>query len=119
MVEGEKWDDQESNLLNDLEKERYQSAIGMLLYLMHGSRPDLSFAVIKLSQYSRKPRKLHCNGMKRMMRYRRGTLDRGLMLGDIKGAPGLLGYFDSGHADNANRQSTCGFLFTLNGGIIS
>ena len=42
-------------LLNDKEKSRYQAAIRSLLYLMHGSRPDIAYSVIKLSQYSSKP----------------------------------------------------------------
>ncbi len=38
-----------SRLLDEKEKKRYQAAIGSLLYLMHGTRPDLAYAVITLS----------------------------------------------------------------------
>lgn len=132
MVEGEKWDTEDSELLTPTLHERYRSAIGMLLYLMHGSRPDLSFAVIKLSQFSSKPRMIHWEGVKRVFRYLRGTLDRAVVLGVKYGAePGmsdiaprmmenaLIGYFDAAHADNGNKRSTCGYLFTLYGGMIS
>ena len=64
MTEGEKWDAEDSELLSETLHERYRSAIGMLLYLMHGSRPDLSFVVIKLSQFSSKPRMVHWEGIK-------------------------------------------------------
>src|ERR1041384_6526564 len=40
-------------------RSEYQSIIGSLLYLMIGTRPDISFAVIKLSQYSTNPSKEH------------------------------------------------------------
>lgn len=119
MVEGEKWDDLDSELLPDLQKERYQSAIGMLLYLMYGTRPDISYPVIKLSQYSSKPRKIHWDGVKRIMYYLKGILDKGLILGNIEHAPkGLVAYFDSAHADNIDKWSTYGYLFILNGGLI-
>ena len=111
----------------------------MLLDLMHGSRPDLSYPVIKLSQYSSKPRTIHWDGVKRIMRYIIGTLDRAILLGDLPHASSspstddrnlvgyfdsaytgmLLGYFDSAYADNVDKRSTCGYLFLLNGGLIS
>ena len=116
MVDSEKWDREDSPLLSDPEKERYQSAIGMLLYLMHGTRPDLSYPVIKLSQYSSRPRKLHWDGIKRIFRYLKGTLHHALALGSLPSTsekltpPGLVAYFDSAHADNSNQRSTCGYV---------
>ena len=51
----------------------------------------------------------------------RGTLDRAIHLGPLDSTAGnnLVGYFDSAHADTATKRSTCGYLFTLYGGIIS
>ena len=86
---------------------------------MHGTQPDLSFAVIKLSQYSSKPWRVHWDGIKRIFRYLRGTLDRAIHLGPIDPGNNLIGYFDSAHADTPSKCSTCGYLFTLYGGIIS
>ena len=123
MCDGEKWDAEDTDLLNDFQHERYRSAIGMLLYLMHGSRPDLCYPVIKLSQYSSRPRKVHWDGIKRIFRYLRGTLDRAIHLGQVNATDvngnNLIGYFDSAHADTLSKRSTCGYLFTLYGGIIS
>ena len=71
-------------LLTDKEKLHYQAAIGSLLYLMHGTRPDLTFSVIKLSQYSAKPMHHHWEGVKRIFRYIKGMLDACLVLGNRK-----------------------------------
>ena len=38
---------------------RYQSIIGSLLYLMIGTRPDISYAVTHLSQFSTNPSEDH------------------------------------------------------------
>ena len=42
----------------------YQSIIGSLLYIMLGTRPDISFAVIKMAQFSSNPSPKHsdCRG---------------------------------------------------------
>jgi len=42
-------------------KQKYQQAIGSLLYLMLGTWPDLSFAVITMSQFSSNPSLDHWN----------------------------------------------------------
>jgi hypothetical protein len=38
---------------------QYQSIIGLLLYLMIGTRPDIAFAVTKLAQFSANPSQEH------------------------------------------------------------
>ena len=37
----------------------YASAIGSLMYAMHGTRPDISFAICKLSRYTNNPSTEH------------------------------------------------------------
>ena len=37
----------------------YASAIGSLMYAMHGTRPDISFVVCKLSRYTNNPSTEH------------------------------------------------------------
>ena len=71
-----------STLLDEKEKKCYQAAIGSLLYLMHGTRPDLAYAVITLSQYSSCPEQHHWEGIKCILRYIKGTIDAGIVLGD-------------------------------------
>ena len=113
--------DTNSALLDDNLKKKYQSLVGSLLYLVHGTRPDISFAVIRLSQYSSKPRMVHWVALKRILRYLKGTMNAFLVITSTPNASqmGLTGYFDAAHADNENRRSTCGYLFLLNGSPIS
>ena len=40
-------------------RSRYQSVIGSLLYIMLGTRPDLGYSVIKMSQFSANPSEEH------------------------------------------------------------
>ena len=54
-------------------KRKYQSAVGSLMYVMLGSRPDISYAVGKVSQYSMNPDITHFTAVKRIFRYLAGT----------------------------------------------
>ena len=40
-------------------RQKYQSIIGFLLYIMLGTRPDITYAVTKLTQFSANPSKEH------------------------------------------------------------
>ena len=49
----------DQNLLNATLQRHYQLVIGSLLYIMLGTRPDISYAVIKMSQFSSNPTEEH------------------------------------------------------------
>ena len=51
----------------------YRSAMGSLLYLCSGTRPDLAAAVNSLCRYSQNPAAQHWEGVKRVLRYIKGT----------------------------------------------
>jgi hypothetical protein len=57
----------------------YASVIGMLLYLGH-SRPDIAFATHQCARYTFAPKLSHEEALKRIGRYLKGTLTRGLIL---------------------------------------
>ena len=64
-----------------LEKEMgflYQAAIGELIYAMVTCRPDIGFAVRKLSQYSNRPAPCHFTAVKNVFRYLLATREEGL-----------------------------------------
>jgi len=44
----------------------YQSAIGLLLYLVLVTRADIAYAIIKLSRYSSNPSQEHITAIKRV-----------------------------------------------------
>ncbi|CAH9106796.1 unnamed protein product [Cuscuta europaea] len=58
---------------------QYQQALGLLRYLAF-TRPDISFAVNKLSQYMQRPTQNHWQAVKRILRYLKSTLNFGLVL---------------------------------------
>ena len=101
------------------DKREYLKAIGSLLYLATGTRPDLAYAVGLLSRYVAEPNHHHNAGVKRVLRYLKGTMDTRLTLG---GDPtrGVIGYSDASHADDPRTgRSTTGYVFTLGDGAIT
>ena len=89
---------------------------------MHATRPDIAYAVIRLSQHSADPRNSHWDGLKQILRYLKATKDAVLTLGDyqtVSGGDQLTVYFDAAHADNANKRSTYGYLFLWHGSPVS
>jgi len=58
----------------------YSSVVGMLLYLTGHSRPDCSFAVHQCARYTFEPKFSHMAALKRIGRYLKGTVDKGLIL---------------------------------------
>nr|GEV60073.1 hypothetical protein [Tanacetum cinerariifolium] len=55
----------------------YHGMIGTLFYLT-ASRPDLQFTICMCAQYQARPTKKHLHAVKRIFRYLRGTVNRGL-----------------------------------------
>ena len=99
--------------------EPYRQAIGSLMYLMLGTRPDLAYAVGKLSRFCEDPQQKHWMAVKRVFRYIAGSKELGLKF-DGHASLDLVGYSDADWAgDTKDRKSTSGFVFTLGGGPIS
>jgi hypothetical protein len=100
-------------------RSQYQSVIGSLLYLMIRSRPDICFAVIKMSQHSSNPTEEHLRIARKICCYLVNTSNLGIR---FKGNPGdgFQSWTDSDWAsDPNNRRSTTGFFTTLTGGAVS
>src|SRR5688572_33078851 len=53
----------------------YMSAVGALMYLAIGTRPDIMFSVAKLTQYNNNPGPHHWQAVKHILRYIKGTMD--------------------------------------------
>ena len=97
----------------------YQSIVGGLMWLMLGTRPDLAFAVSKLSQFNSKPTTSHRTQALRVLRYVKGTRELKLIFGLDPDAP-LCGYSDADYAGDVDtRRSTTGYVFKLYGGAVS
>lgn len=97
----------------------YKSGLGQLMYLMVRTRPDIAFAVCKLSTFSTNPTDTHWKALKRIFRYLAGTRTRGIVYGGADDS-GFRGYTDADWAgDHDSARSTAGYVFVLNGGPIS
>ncbi len=57
----------------------YQSAVGSLLYLSTGTRPEVAFAVSYVAKFSSDPTKKHWMAVKRIFRYLKSTSMLGLL----------------------------------------
>ncbi|GJX45408.1 retrovirus-related pol polyprotein from transposon TNT 1-94 [Tanacetum coccineum] len=90
----------------------YHGMFGTLMYLT-ASRPDLTFAVCMCARYQEKPTKNHLHVVKRIFKYLRGTVNRGLWyLKDSSMA--LTSYADADHAScQDTRRSTSGSMQLL------
>ena len=92
----------------------YQQAIGCLTYMSTATRPDISAAVGVLSQYMSRQSKDHWIGMKRVLRYLKGTLKYGLKFTAHEEEPELFGYSDADWAGDVDtRRSTSSYVFQI------
>ena len=97
----------------------YQAAIGSLNYAAICTRPDLSTAVGMLSKFMQNPGKEHWVGIKRVLRYIRGTLSHGLVYSSSDSFR-LLAYSDSDWAGCAEtRKSTSGYISRIGNCTVS
>ena len=96
----------------------YSRVIESLMYLMSCTRPDIAYAVSKLSRYTSNPNGDHWKGIVRVLRYLRYTRDYGLHY--IRYSAVLEGYSDANWiSDVKNSKWTSGYVFTLAGAAIS
>jgi hypothetical protein len=101
-----------------IDKLRYSQIVGSLMYLASATRPDISFAVSKLSRFMSNPGTDHWHALDRVMRYLCGTMSYGI---HYSGHPAVLeGYSDSNWiSDVADLYATSGYVFTFGGGAVS
>ena len=101
-------------------RSRYQSVIGSLLYIMLGTRPDIAFSVIKMSQFSANPSEEHLQKSLYIVRYLATTKDLCLTYGGTDTDNGLIAYSDTDWAgDIETSRSTTGYGIFFANSIIS
>ncbi|KAF5954555.1 hypothetical protein HYC85_007411 [Camellia sinensis] len=88
------------------------------MYLMNCTRPDIAYAVSKLSRYTSNPGVEHWKAIIRVLRYLRFTRNIGL---NYTRYPAVLeGYCDANWiSDTRDSKSTSGYVFTLGGADVS
>lgn len=85
---------------------------------MSGTRFDIAAAVSIVSRFLDKPKKIHCNMVRRIFWYLRGSIDNKLLY-ERNSEMSLSGYVDSSYANLENYASLSGYAFQLGTGIIS
>jgi len=89
------------------------------MYIAVGTRPDIAYAVSKLSSYLDCYRSDHWDAAIRVLRYLKGTRTLGLVLGGSNPI-NLIGYSDSDYANCVETsRSVAGYCFNLGSGMIS
>ena len=99
------------------------------MYLASATRPDISFAVSKLSRFVSNSRDIHWGALERVLRYLKGTMSyilrylKGTMSYVIHftGYPRVLeGYCDANWISDADElYATSGYAYLLGGGAVS
>src|SRR4051812_40217977 len=80
----------------------YKQIVGSFMYVMMATRPDLAFTMSRLSKFFDCPTKVHAAAAKRVLRYLRGTTERGIT---YTGSNVLFaGYSDSDFAGDIDKS---------------
>nr|GEU94647.1 hypothetical protein [Tanacetum cinerariifolium] len=116
MVEKSKLDEDKEE--KAIDPSHYHGIIGTLLYLT-ASRPDLQFAICMCARYQAGPTEKHVHAVKRIFRYLRGTVNRGLWY--LKDSSvSLIAFADADHAGcQDTRRNTSGSVQFLEERLIS
>ncbi|KAH9688010.1 Shikimate O-hydroxycinnamoyltransferase [Citrus sinensis] len=88
------------------------------MYAMTCTRPNIAFAIGKLSRYTSNPSQAHWQAVCRILKYLKHTMDYGIY---CTGYPLVLeGFSDASWiTDRDDHTSTSGWIFNLGGGAIS
>ncbi|KAK8926585.1 hypothetical protein KSP39_PZI019006 [Platanthera zijinensis] len=96
----------------------FRALIGSLIYLTI-TRPDIAYAVGRVSRFMAEPRKSHLVAAKNILKYVKATSDMGLLY-RRDASFSLLGYTDADYGgDSDDRRSTSGYVFTCGSAGIS
>jgi hypothetical protein len=91
-----------------LDQLRYSQIVGSLMYFAGATRPDISFAVSKLSRFISNLGADHWHALERVMRYLQGTMSYGI---HYSGEHAVLeGYSDSNRISDTDELYATLFL---------
>lgn len=65
----------------EAERENYQGMTGSLMFSMVETRPNIAFATSVASRYAKNPSHLHIEAVKTILKYLKGSKDRGIVYG--------------------------------------
>ena len=105
----------------------YAKLLGELQFLTNATRPDIAYAVNKLSAYTANPSLQHVGAVKRILRYLKGTKNLAIKYSSNSNSyPNtqrdtnlFYGYADAAYANTDDYKSTSGYVFVAGGGAIT
>ncbi|SDA08526.1 BZ3501_MvSof-1269-A2-R1_C31g00082 [Microbotryum saponariae] len=99
----------------------YLQAIGSLLYISLGTRPDIAFAVSYLARFANNPGRRHWIAVKHILRYLRATYRNELVYARGQARiTGVVGYSDANWGACIDTSvSTMGYVFYIAGSAVS
>ncbi|KAJ9542158.1 hypothetical protein OSB04_028664 [Centaurea solstitialis] len=101
-----------------IDQKTYRAIIGSLLYLT-ASRPDIMFATCFCACFQANPKESHMMAVKRILRYLKGTPNRGLWYPKESGFE-LVAFSDADHGGcQLDRKSTSGHVQFLGDKLVS
>jgi transposase InsO family protein len=100
-----------------MENVPYRAALGCVMYLTVGTRPDIAHTVTVLAQFLESPGHAHWEAVKRLIRYLYTTRHRQLIYGKERGT--YTGYSDADWGQQWHGKSVCGYVFMMEGAPVS
>lgn len=98
----------------------YREAIGSLMYLMVCTRPDIAYIVGVLSRYLENPSEMHWQGVKRVLKYIKGTTQYGISFSLNSGQTNITMFCDADWGNDVDtRRSISGYIAFINSGPVS
>ena len=119
---------------NDLDIEEmrdipYWEAVGSLMYVVVGTRPDIAYAVSYLARFMSNPGRVYWEAVKRVIRYLKGTKDTKLILrrggtltweeANRQSRLGVKGYSDANGNSQEHRHAISSYAFCIDRGAVS
>ena len=104
----------------------YRQAVGSLLWLAGGTRPDISYSVSQVARFNANPGLEHWKAVVKIFRYLQGSITMGIKFDSTDSHTldnlivNVIGYADSDHGRCVDtRRSITGYIFTMSNGPIS
>jgi hypothetical protein len=109
--------------LEPVDKSVYRQAVGSLLYIALGSRPDIAYAATTLGRYSSNPDQSHWTAVKHLFRYLKATASKKLTITSesarVPNSTPIVAFADADLGGEIHTgKSTTGYLLYVLGNLV-
>ncbi|UYV75442.1 hypothetical protein LAZ67_13000282, partial [Cordylochernes scorpioides] len=100
-----------------IDQKYYQEIVGKLIYIATRTRPDICHAIGNMSRFNKDPREVHLNGLKKILRYLKGTMNYELIYS--RGDSSIVTYTDACWDRTADARSYSGFIIEMGNNLLN